>query len=61
MGIFKILFKINDINGRIGPENQKVVVWGASREMVVVWGANIYFSQTCLFKLSSLIYFEENF
>jgi hypothetical protein len=28
-GIFKILFRINGINERIGPKNQKVVVWGA--------------------------------
>jgi hypothetical protein len=28
-GIFEILFKINGINGRMGPKNQKVVVLGA--------------------------------
>jgi len=28
-GIFGILFRINGINGRMGPKNQKVVVWGA--------------------------------
>jgi len=30
-GIFGILFKINSINGRMEPKNQKVVVWGAIR------------------------------
>jgi hypothetical protein len=28
-GIFGFLFKIDGINGRMGPKNQKVVVWGA--------------------------------
>jgi hypothetical protein len=28
-GIFGILFRIDGINGRMGPKNQKVVVWGA--------------------------------
>jgi hypothetical protein len=27
--IFGILFRINGINGQMGPKNQKVVVWGA--------------------------------
>jgi hypothetical protein len=30
-GIFGILFRINGINGRMGPTNQKVVVWEAIR------------------------------
>jgi hypothetical protein len=28
-GIFGFLFRIDDINGRMGPKNQKVVVWEA--------------------------------
>jgi hypothetical protein len=28
-GIFGILFRIDGINGRMRPKNQKVVVWGA--------------------------------
>jgi hypothetical protein len=28
-GIFGFLFKIDGINGRMGPKNKKVVVWGA--------------------------------
>jgi hypothetical protein len=28
-GIFGFLFRIDDINGRMGPKNQKVAVWGA--------------------------------
>jgi len=28
-GIFEFLFRIDGINGRIGPKNQKVVIWGA--------------------------------
>jgi hypothetical protein len=35
-GIFRILFKINGINGRMEPKNQKIVIWGPSRERVVV-------------------------
>jgi hypothetical protein len=30
-GIFGILFRINGINGWMGPTNQKVIVWGAIR------------------------------
>jgi len=30
-GIFGFLFRIDDINGRMEPKNQKVVVWGAIR------------------------------
>jgi hypothetical protein len=28
-GIFEFLFKIDGINGQMGPKNQKVVVWEA--------------------------------
>jgi hypothetical protein len=28
-GIFGFLFRIDGINERMGPKNQKVVVWGA--------------------------------
>jgi hypothetical protein len=28
-GIFEIMFRINGINGRMGPKNQKVIVLGA--------------------------------
>jgi hypothetical protein len=53
-GFWPISVRINGINRRMGPKNQKVVVWGVGVQVLVVrgairrkggsLGANIYFS-----------------
>jgi len=38
-GIFGFLFKIDGINGQMGPKNQKVVVWGGQNLSIGSLGA----------------------
>jgi hypothetical protein len=44
-GFWPISVRIDGINRRMRPKNQKVVVWGPSGERVVVWGAKIHLTQ----------------
>jgi hypothetical protein len=37
-GFWPISVRINGINRRMGPKNQKVVVWGVGVQVLVVWG-----------------------